>query len=133
MRLLHAGKQMAMSTSRTASLMEEADIGGSALARVPVSPPLPLLAARLEAPGLRSEAPAKVEGVCAALLGQSVEPNPPSSCAVRASPNDHHYILERLAGPFLQSRGVLSQCCLRHASWAEWSLVRAAALKVWVA
>ena len=60
---------MAMNTSRTASLMEEADIGGSALARVPVAPPLPLLTARLEAPGLRAEAPAKVEGVRATPAG----------------------------------------------------------------
>lgn len=57
---------MAMTTSRAAGLAEDADVGGSAAARVPVVPPLPLLVARLEAPGLRAEAPAKAEGVRAA-------------------------------------------------------------------
>ena len=60
------GKLMAMNSSRAAGLFEEADVGVSALARVPVLPPMPLLLARLEAPGLRAEAPAKVEGVSAA-------------------------------------------------------------------
>ena len=54
---------MAMNFSRAAGLPEDADVGGSALARVPVVPPLPLLVARLEAPGLRAETPAKAEGV----------------------------------------------------------------------
>ena len=58
---------MAMTSSRAAGFTEGADVGGSALARVPVLPPLPLLVARLEAPGLRAEAPAKVEGVRAAF------------------------------------------------------------------
>ncbi len=54
---------MAMHSSRVAGLPEDGDVGGSALARVPVVPPLPLLVARLEAPGLRVETPAKAEGV----------------------------------------------------------------------
>ena len=54
---------MAMNYSRVAGLPEDAEVGGSALARVPVVPPLPLLVARLEAPGLRAETPAKADGV----------------------------------------------------------------------
>ncbi len=73
-----AGKQMAINTSRTGSLMEEADIGGSALARVPVAPPLPLLTARLDAPGLRAEVPPKLDGVCAAPPCGSSRTWPPS-------------------------------------------------------
>ena len=45
---------MHMNKSRSVALLDEADIGGSAAARVPVAPPQPLLTAHLEAPGLLS-------------------------------------------------------------------------------
>ncbi len=65
---------MAMNYSRAAGLVEDADMGGSALARVPVVPPLPLLVACLEAPGLRAETSAKAAGVRQAMAVNSLFP-----------------------------------------------------------